>query len=67
MLDDPEEVEAVCERVQAVDVEVEEREGRGFLGRDPWEIAEAGRAFEYVWVEVTGTCPPTTPSGSLLV
>jgi len=39
VLDDPEEVEAVRERVQAAGIEVEEREGGGFLVRDPWEIA----------------------------
>ena len=39
VLDDPEEVEAVRERVRAAGVEVEEGEGDGFLVRDPWGIA----------------------------
>ena len=39
VLDDLEEVAAVRERVRAAGVEVEEREGGGFLVRDPWEIA----------------------------
>jgi catechol 2,3-dioxygenase len=38
MLDDPEEVEAVRERVRAAGIATEEREG-GFLARDPWGIA----------------------------
>jgi catechol 2,3-dioxygenase len=38
MLDYPEEIEAVRERVQAAGVEVED-EGEGFLVRDPWYIA----------------------------
>ncbi len=40
VLDDPEEVEAVRERVRATGIEVEEREAEGgFLVRDPWRIA----------------------------
>ena len=35
VLDDPEEVEAVCERVLAAGIATEEREGGGFLVRDP--------------------------------
>ena len=38
MLDYPEEVEAVRERVRAAGIEVED-EGQGFLVRDPWDIA----------------------------
>jgi catechol 2,3-dioxygenase len=38
VLDDPEEVSAVRERVRAVGIADEEREG-GFLVRDPWGIA----------------------------
>ena len=37
--DDPEEVEAVLERVRAAGVATEEREGGSFLVRDPWGIA----------------------------
>ncbi len=37
MLDYPEEIEAVRERVQAAGIEVED-EGEGFLVRDPWDI-----------------------------
>ena len=39
VLDDPEEVEAVRERVRASGIATEEREGGGFLVRDPWGIA----------------------------
>ena len=39
VLDDPEEVEAVRERVLAAGIATEEREGGGFLVRDPWGIA----------------------------
>ena len=39
VLDDPEEVEAVRERVRAASIATEEREGGGFLVRDPWGIA----------------------------
>jgi catechol 2,3-dioxygenase len=39
VLDDPEEVAAVRERTCAAGIEVEEREGGGFVVRDPWEIA----------------------------
>jgi catechol 2,3-dioxygenase len=38
VLEDPQEVSAVRERVRAAGIEVEEREG-GFLVRDPWGIA----------------------------
>jgi catechol 2,3-dioxygenase len=38
VLDDPEEVEAVRERVRAAGIATEERDG-GFLVRDPWGIA----------------------------
>jgi catechol 2,3-dioxygenase len=38
MLDYPEEIEAVRERVRAAGIEVED-EGEGFLVRDPWDIA----------------------------
>ena len=38
-LSDLEEVAAVRKRVQAADVEVEERKGGGFFVRDPWGIA----------------------------
>jgi catechol 2,3-dioxygenase len=38
MLDNPEEIEAVRERVRAAGIEVED-EGEGFLVRDPWDIA----------------------------
>jgi catechol 2,3-dioxygenase len=38
MLDYPEEVEAVRERVRSAGIEVED-EGLGFLVRDPWDIA----------------------------
>jgi catechol 2,3-dioxygenase len=38
VLDDPEEIEAVRERVRAAGIEVED-EGEGFLVRDPWDIA----------------------------
>jgi catechol 2,3-dioxygenase len=38
VLNDPEEVEAVRERVRAAGIEVED-EGEGFLVRDPWDIA----------------------------
>ena len=39
VLEEPEEVAAVRERTLAAGVETEEREGGGFLARDPWEIA----------------------------
>jgi catechol 2,3-dioxygenase len=39
VLDDPKEVAAVRERVEAADIEAEEAEGGGFLVRDPWGIA----------------------------
>ena len=39
VLEDQEEVEAVRERVRAAGIATEEREGGGFLVRDPWEIA----------------------------
>ncbi len=39
VLEDPEEVERVGERVRAAGIETEEREGGGFLVRDPWGIA----------------------------
>jgi catechol 2,3-dioxygenase len=39
VLDDPEEVEAVRERVRASGIATEEREGGGFVVRDPWGIA----------------------------
>jgi hypothetical protein len=39
MLDDPEEVEAVRERVRAAGIATEVREGGGFLVPDPWGIA----------------------------
>ncbi len=39
VLDEPEEVAAVRERVRTAGIEVEEREGDGFLVRDPWGIA----------------------------
>jgi hypothetical protein len=39
VLDDPEEVAAVRERVEAAGIEAEDAEGGGFLARDPWEIA----------------------------
>jgi catechol 2,3-dioxygenase len=39
VLNYPEEVEAVRERVRAAGIEVEEGEGEGFLVRDPWDIA----------------------------
>ena len=39
VLDDPEEVAAVSERVRAAGIATEEREGGGFLVRDPWGIA----------------------------
>ena len=39
VLDYPEEVEAVRERVRAAGIATEEREGGGFLVRDPWGIA----------------------------
>src|SRR5215211_71639 len=39
VLDEPEEVEAVLERVRAAGIATEEREGGGFLVRDPWGIA----------------------------
>jgi hypothetical protein len=39
VLADPEEVEAVRERVRAAGIATEEREGGGVLARDPWEIA----------------------------
>jgi catechol 2,3-dioxygenase len=38
VLDDPEEVAAVHERVRAASIATEDREG-GFLVRDPWGIA----------------------------
>jgi catechol 2,3-dioxygenase len=38
MLDYPEEIETVRERVRAAGIEVED-EGEGFLVRDPWDIA----------------------------
>jgi catechol 2,3-dioxygenase len=38
VLDYPEEIEAVRERVRAAGIEVED-EGEGFLVRDPWDIA----------------------------
>jgi catechol 2,3-dioxygenase len=38
VLEDPEEIEAVRERVQAAGIEVED-EGEGFVVRDPWGIA----------------------------
>jgi catechol 2,3-dioxygenase len=38
VLDYPEEIEAMRERVQAAGIEVED-EGEGFLIRDPWDIA----------------------------
>ena len=37
--DEPEEVAAVHERVRAAGIATEEREGGGFLVRDPWGIA----------------------------
>src|SRR5215217_1867885 len=39
VLDEPEEVEAVRERVRAAGIATEDREGGGFLVRDPWRIA----------------------------
>ena len=39
VLDDPKEVAAVRERVEAAGIEAEEAEGGGFLARDPWGIA----------------------------
>jgi len=39
VLDDPEEVAAVSERVRVAGIATEEREGGGFLVRDPWGIA----------------------------
>ena len=39
VLDDPGEVAAVRTRTRVAGIEVEEREGGGFLVRDPWEIA----------------------------
>jgi catechol 2,3-dioxygenase len=39
VLEDPEEVEGVRERVRAAGIETEESEGGGFLVRDPWGIA----------------------------
>ena len=39
VLDEPEEVAAVHERVRAAGIATEEREGGGFLVRDPWGIA----------------------------
>jgi catechol 2,3-dioxygenase len=39
VLEEPEEVAAVREQVRVADIEVEEREGGGFLVRDPWGIA----------------------------
>ena len=38
VLDDPEEIEAVRERVRAAGIKVEDK-GEGFLVRDPWDIA----------------------------
>jgi catechol 2,3-dioxygenase len=38
VLENPEEIEAVRERVRAAGIEVED-EGEGFLVRDPWDIA----------------------------
>ena len=38
VLEDPEEIEAVRERVRAAGIEVEDQ-GEGFLVRDPWDIA----------------------------
>jgi catechol 2,3-dioxygenase len=38
-LDDPEEVEAVRERVRAASIETEDSAGGGFIVRDPWGIA----------------------------
>jgi catechol 2,3-dioxygenase len=38
VLDDPEEIEAVRERVRAAGIAVEDK-GEGFLVRDPWDIA----------------------------
>ncbi len=39
VLYDPADLDAVRRRVRAAGVEVEEREGGGFVVRDPWEIA----------------------------
>jgi catechol 2,3-dioxygenase len=39
VLDDPEEVEAVRERVRAASIATEDSAGGGFLVRDPWRIA----------------------------
>jgi catechol 2,3-dioxygenase len=39
ILEEQEEVEAVRERVRAAGIATEEREGGGFLARDPWGIA----------------------------
>jgi catechol 2,3-dioxygenase len=39
VLDDPKEVAAVRERVEAAGIEAEDAEGGGFLARDPWGIA----------------------------
>jgi catechol 2,3-dioxygenase len=39
VLDEPEEVEAVRERLRAGGITTEKREGGGFLVRDPWGIA----------------------------
>jgi catechol 2,3-dioxygenase len=39
VLDDPKEVAAVREQVEATGIEAEEAEGGGFLVRDPWGIA----------------------------
>jgi catechol 2,3-dioxygenase len=39
VLDDPQEVAAVRERVEAAGIEAQEAEGGGFLARDPWGIA----------------------------
>jgi hypothetical protein len=38
VLDGPEEVETVRDRIRAVGLRTEERDG-GFIVRDPWEIA----------------------------
>lgn len=39
VLDDPEEVAAVRERVRAAGVKIEDTVGGGFIVRDPWGIA----------------------------
>jgi catechol 2,3-dioxygenase len=59
VLEEPEEVAAVRERVQVAGIEVEEGEDHGFLVRDPWDIATV-----FTRNSRRGQSPDKTPSRS---